>query len=101
VTGIRSNCSIVGISRPKVPCAGALLCDLGSRLELLRAVHSALVSVVLSLDQVPGRMLLKQLSCLKTDGACEGWSLNLSIMTVPLALSADADFGSLARPSTV
>jgi hypothetical protein len=67
----------------------------------VRAVHSAVVGLMLSLYQIPGRVLLKQLSCLKTDGACEGWSLNLSIMTVPLALSADADFGSMARPSTV
>jgi hypothetical protein len=60
-----------GVSRPKMPWAGTLLCKPGSRLELVRAVHSAVVGLMLSLYQIPGRVLLKQLSCLKTDGACE------------------------------
>jgi hypothetical protein len=43
----------------------------GSRSEVVGAVHSAIVSLVLSFNQISRRMLLKQLGCLKTDGARE------------------------------
>jgi hypothetical protein len=41
-----------------MPRAGTLLCELGCRLEFMRVIRNAVVGLMLSVDQVSGRMLL-------------------------------------------
>ena len=59
-----------GISRPKVPCGGALLCKPGLGLKLRRTILDAFISPALSLHQIFGGSSLKQAGSLKTNLAC-------------------------------
>src|ERR1700733_7702915 len=59
-----------GISRPKMPRAGALLRQPGLGLKLPGTVRDAFISPTLSLHQILGSSSLKQAGSLETDFAC-------------------------------
>jgi hypothetical protein len=61
-----------GVSRTKVPGVRALLCKSGLGLKLQGRIRNALISPVLSFDQVFGCTVLEQASRFETDGACVG-----------------------------
>jgi hypothetical protein len=73
-----------GISRPKMPRAGAFLRKPGPGLKLTGAIGDAFISPVLSLHQLFGGSLLKQAGSLKTDGACVAMAANILDHGMPM-----------------
>lgn len=57
-----------GVLRPKVPSVRTLLGEPSLGLKLSRPIRSALISRALSLDQILGRLPLKEASSFKADG---------------------------------
>jgi hypothetical protein len=69
-----ARCLVGSVSRTKVPGIRSLLCKSGLGLKLQGRIRNALISPVLSFDQVFGCTVLEQASRFETDGACVGMS---------------------------
>ena len=72
ISSFIGNETVRGVSCPKVPRAGALLCESGFRLESLRLAQIVLIRPAVSCNRVLGRSLLKQARYFEANRACEG-----------------------------